>query len=75
VLSLASGLGVEVPRVLFEGGFAQEDGEMDLNLRFVDVAPDGRFLVVERTHADATASMVVVENWDDELKRLLPGPR
>jgi hypothetical protein len=28
--------------------------------------------VVERTHADATASMVVVEHWDDELKRLLP---
>ena len=72
VLSLASGFGVEAPRVLFEGGFAQEDGEMDLNLRFVDVAPDGRFLVVEPAHADATASMVVAEHWDDELKRLLP---
>jgi hypothetical protein len=28
--------------------------------------------VVEPAHADATASMVVVENWDAELKRLLP---
>jgi hypothetical protein len=72
VLSLASGFGVEAPRELFEGGFAQEDGDLDLNLRFVDVAPDGRFLMVEPAHADATASMVVVEHWDDELKRLLP---
>ena len=30
------------------------------------------FLVVEPANADATASMVVVEHWDDELKRLLP---
>ena len=36
---------------------------MDLGLRFVDVAHDGRFLVVEPAHADATVSMVVVENW------------
>ena len=62
----------EAPRVLFEGGFKHFDSELDLGLRFVDVAPDGGFLVVEPAHADATASMVVVENWDDELKRLLP---
>jgi hypothetical protein len=41
----------------------------------VDVRPYGRFLVVEPIKADATASMVVVERWDDEPKRLLPAPR
>lgn len=72
VLSLASGFGVEAPRVLFEREFASDDSNLDLNLRYVDVAPDGRFLVVEPANANATASMVVVEHWDDELKRLLP---
>jgi len=72
VLSLAPGFGVEAPRVLFEGGFTQEDTDLGLNLRFLDAAPDGRFLVLEPANADATASMVVVEHWDDELKRLLP---
>ena len=72
VLSRASGFGVEAPRVLFEGGFTQEDTDLGLNLRFLDAAPDGRFLVLEPAHADGTASMVLLENWDDELKRLLP---
>jgi serine/threonine-protein kinase len=72
VLSLATGFGVEAPRVLFEGGVMSEETDLGLNLRFLDAAPDGRFLVLEPASAGATASMVVVEHWDDELKRLLP---
>jgi hypothetical protein len=40
-----------------------------------DVAPDGRFLMIEPsdTSADAApASIVVVENWAEEIKRLAP---
>ena len=73
VLSLAPALGVEAPRVLFQAEIAREDSELDLGLRYLDVAPDGRFLVVERpANTTAPATMIVVENLDDELKRLLP---
>jgi hypothetical protein len=42
--------------------------------RDYDVAPGGRFLMVRRqTSADQkSAAMVVVLNWFEELKRLLP---
>ena len=36
-----------------------------------DVAPDGRFLMVEQAEGDST-SFVVVLNWFEELKRLVP---
>ncbi len=50
-----------------------------------DVAPDGkRFLIIKRGDADARvnagrarnaeAGMIVVQHWDEELKRLLPKP-
>jgi serine/threonine-protein kinase len=47
--------------------------------RAYDVSPDGkRFLVIEpapETAGDSAATMVVVLNWTEELKRLLPAIR
>ena len=38
-----------------------------------DVSPDGkRFLMMKPTDAGTQASIVVVQNWGEELKRLLP---
>jgi hypothetical protein len=50
-----------------------------------DVAPDGkRFLIIKRGASDAPvnaararnaeAGMIVVQNWDQELRRLVPKP-
>jgi serine/threonine-protein kinase len=59
----------ESPRPLFEGGFVYD--ETDPNLRLYDVAPDGRFLMIERASA-SSATIVVAQHRDEELKRLLP---
>jgi hypothetical protein len=41
-----------------------------------DIAPDGRFLIIRSGQADAGAGtapqIVVVQNWTEELKRLVP---
>ena len=41
-----------------------------------DVARDGRFIVIRRGQADAggdtAPQIVVVQNWTEELKRLVP---
>ena len=60
------------PQVLFEFAmFAPGAG----NLPY-DVAPDGRFLVIRsgQTEAggDTPSNMIVVLNWTEELKRLVP---
>jgi len=52
--------------VLFEGGF--EPGSQ----RAFDVAPDGRFLMIEATTTDFSHSIVVVRNWAEELKARVP---
>jgi serine/threonine protein kinase/Tol biopolymer transport system component len=54
---------VETPRVLFEGGF--EPGSWT----GYDVAPDGRFVMIERETSDNTApsSIVVIRNWRETL--------
>jgi serine/threonine-protein kinase len=59
---------VEPPRVLFEGGFNPGPE------RAFDVAPDGRFVMIENEPNDNTTStsIVVVLNWTEELKRLVP---
>jgi Tol biopolymer transport system component len=56
-----------LPRVLFGEG-------LDGSSRSYDVAPDGRFLVIQPTPLTdpAPASIVVVQNWVEELKRLVP---
>jgi len=44
-------------------------------IRPYDVAPDGRFLIIRSGQAEAgatTTNMILVENWFEELKRLVP---
>ena len=59
---------VEAPRTLFEGGF--DPGSE----RAYDVAADGRFVMIESEPNDntASASIVVVLNWSEELKQRAP---
>jgi eukaryotic-like serine/threonine-protein kinase len=59
---------VEVPQALFEGGF--DPGSE----RAYDVAPDGRFVMIENEPNDntASASIVVVLNWQEELLARTP---
>jgi hypothetical protein len=52
---------------LFEGGFVQGSA------RSFDVGPDGRFLMIEANDNATSASIVVVQDWFEELKRLAPG--
>jgi len=42
-----------------------------------DLAPDGRFFVIRRNESEVgssagAANMILVENWFEELKRLVP---
>jgi hypothetical protein len=37
-----------------------------------DVGPDGRFLMIKGEQRVAFSPIVVVLNWDQELKRLAP---
>ena len=60
------------PEVLFTGGNYAFQGPA----RTYDVAPDGqRFLLIKSdsgSDASTSASMVVVQNWHEELRRLVP---
>jgi Tol biopolymer transport system component len=48
------------PRLLFSGSYAGG----------YDVAPDGRFIMVERGHSTASPTQItLVQNWFEELKR------
>jgi len=68
-------LRVGTPRLLFESNFvAENDGSGANNY---DVAPDGRFLMLQPKVADADSEsprpqINVVVNWFEELKRLVP---
>jgi Tol biopolymer transport system component len=59
------------PQVLFESAMLIDRGN-----RPYDITPDGRFLIIRSGQADpggsAAPSMVVVQNWFEELKRLVP---
>ena len=68
-----SSVSIGSPSMLFEGGFMHD--EADPFLRYVDVGPDNRFLIVEQVQPGSTASLVLVQHWDAELKRLLPAGR
>ena len=62
----------ERPRVLFDFPMAAIQG----GSRPYDLAPDGRFLIIRSGQADAAAGVaphiVIVQNWFEELKRLVP---
>jgi serine/threonine-protein kinase len=59
------------PRVLFEFAMFVAAGG-----RPYDIAPDGRFLIIRSGQAEAgggtAPQIVVVQNWTEELKRLVP---
>jgi Tol biopolymer transport system component len=59
------------PQVLFEIPMVAS-----LSFRPYDIAPDGRFLIIRSEQPEAgggTASnLIVVQNWSEELKRLVP---
>ena len=43
--------------------------------RPIDIAPDGRFLIISGGQADGDvppSNIVLVQNWTEELKRLVP---
>jgi len=67
---------VGTPRVLFQGSY--RNGNAFAGAREYDVAPDGRFLMIRQaiqdpdTDPDDYDHLVVVDNWLDELRRLLP---
>ena len=56
------------PRELFQGSF-----QVSWAIRTYDVAPDGRFLMVEQNQTSRTTDTVrIILNWFDELERLAP---
>jgi serine/threonine-protein kinase len=61
------------PMKLFEGRYVTGGGTLG---RSYDVSPDGqRFLMVKAPGTDASAAppaLIVVQHWDEELKRLVP---
>jgi hypothetical protein len=66
---------VGTPRVLFEGGYVEE--LENTGAHNYDVAGDGqRFLMIAPAEGEATErarpKIVVVQNWLEELKRLVP---
>jgi Tol biopolymer transport system component len=57
------------PRILFEGAFALDPN--GVGIPNYDVASDGRFVMVT---GDATAQLVLVDNWFEELIAQVPAP-
>ena len=57
------------PEVLFEGQYNLGPGG-----RTYDVSPDGeRFLLIRQVEgASGTEQIIIVQNWIEELKRLVP---
>ena len=55
------------PQVLFEFSMFMTGGSQPY-----DIAPDGRFLVIQRGQADTEQNLILVQNWTEELKRLVP---
>ena len=64
-------LSVGTPRLLFEGRFLGT-GPVHLRRNY-DVSPDGqRFLMIKREQDLVPTEIIVVLNWFEELKRLVP---
>ncbi len=62
--------GAGIPRLLFEGSYQRSAG----GPAFYDVTPDGqRFVMVQLGGQDSEVSQIyVIQNWFEELKRLVP---
>jgi hypothetical protein len=67
-VQLVPAFSARAPRLLFEGEY-----KTSLPANF-DVSPDGRrFIMIKpAATADARSRLVVVQNWTEELKRLVP---
>ena len=64
-------LSVGTPRLLFEGRYLGT-GPVHLRRNY-DVSPDGqRFLMIQREQDLKPTEIIVVLNWFEELKRLVP---
>ena len=63
----------DAPVLLFSGSFF---GAATVDTHSYDVARDGRFLMIQRDGAteasNSPARIIVVQNWFEELKRLVP---
>jgi Tol biopolymer transport system component len=62
------------PRVLFDGPYVLERmGQGDA--RSYDLAPDGQRFLMIKEPAPPTTEIVIIENWIEEVKRLVPARR
>jgi hypothetical protein len=70
VTASAATLALAPPRVIFQRAYAH-DASGAFGSPFYDVAPGGRFLMVTSSQW-TNVNAVVVLNWLEELKRLVP---
>ncbi len=68
----APALDIGVPRVLFEGRYAETDTPGG-GTQFYDVSRDCQRFVMVQDSDQAPTQLTVVLNWFEELKRLVPG--
>ena len=71
-VTLSGDFSFSAPRVLFDTGLEAQEVQ-----RSYDVAGDGRFVTVQRVGDEPDPEpprIVVVQNWQEELKRLVPTP-
>jgi serine/threonine-protein kinase len=70
-LQLGANFAAGTPRVLFQGAYARPPGG-----RTYDVSPDGRRFLMMKEGTSGTgapqAQVILVQNWLQELKRLVP---
>jgi serine/threonine-protein kinase len=65
-------LSVGTPRTLFEGRFLPASSSDELASSY-DISPDGqRFLMIKREQDLVPTELIVILNWFEELKRLVP---
>lgn len=71
VVEIASNGELGAPKVLFEKPLAYSSAGLNY-----DVAPDGRrFVMIDESDAEpAPTQLVLVQNWAEELRRLVPTP-
>ena len=63
-------LKAETPRLLFEGSYTYGFGSWPSSY---DISPDGQhFLMIKREKDLVPTELIVVLNWFEELKRLVP---
>ena len=71
-ITVRPSLVIGTPRVLFDFPILPIRG----GPRPYDITPDGRFVIIQRDPPDATrtgaSNMILIQNWFEELKRLVP---